>query len=322
MKVIITGASGFIGRNVLERVPPEWDVVAVYRRESDFEEFVARLGAARVTPIRCDLLDASAVQRVAEAVGGRADAVLYLAANGDPAVSAERPRWDLESNSVALVNFMEHCPAGHVVFVSSGAVYDGAIGPVTPATPVTPHLPYAISKLAAEHYLRFFTERRRSIESSVTVRFFGAYGPYEPERKITTRFVRAVMNGDSEFTVRGSGENFIDFMHVDDAVRVLLALVAARGTSCTLDVASGAPLTVNELVAAMSRALGAPMRIRHVGRTDEFIQFRSVDTTMRERFGIVPRIGLDEGLKDLARSLGGGSDAAAARPGLAVRDGA
>ena len=44
--------------------------------------------------------------------------------------------------------------------VSSGAVYDGLTGEVTPATPVSPRLPYAISKLASEQYLRFFAERR------------------------------------------------------------------------------------------------------------------------------------------------------------------
>ena len=41
---------------------------------------------------------------------------MYLAANGDPAASSERPRWDLESNTTALVTFLEHCPADHLVY--------------------------------------------------------------------------------------------------------------------------------------------------------------------------------------------------------------
>src|SRR5207253_3027359 len=133
----------------------------------------------------------TAVRRLGQ-LAGRADAALYLAANSDPAASAERPRWDLESNTVGLVNFLESCAVDHLVYVSSGAVYDGLIGPVSPASPVAPRLPYAISKLASEQYVRFFSERRRSVGSFIIVRFFGAYGPYEPARKITTRWLLAL----------------------------------------------------------------------------------------------------------------------------------
>ena len=84
---------------------------------------------------------------------------------------------------MALVTCLEHCPADHVVYVSSGAVYDGLLGPVSPATAVSPRLPYAISKLASEQYLRFFAEHRGSVGSYINVRFFGAYGPYEPRER-------------------------------------------------------------------------------------------------------------------------------------------
>ena len=155
--------------------------------------------------------------------------MLYLAANGDPAASSKRPRWDLESNTVAFVNTLEQCPADHVVYVSSGAVYDGLHGDVTPATPVSPRLPYAISKLASEQYLQFFCERRGTVSSYVNVRFFGAYGPYEAARKITTKWLQALARGEREFVIRGDGRNLIDFMYVDDAVDGFLALVKAQG---------------------------------------------------------------------------------------------
>ena len=62
----------------------------------------------------CDLMDPDSVTQLAARVG-RADAVLYLAANGDPVISAERPRWDLESNAVALVNFLTSPAAAPVL---------------------------------------------------------------------------------------------------------------------------------------------------------------------------------------------------------------
>lgn len=304
MKVVVTGASGFIGRNVLLRAPRAWEIFAVYHSTPVLDSFVKEHGLTNVRPIKCNLLDENDVQTLARAVGERPDAMLYLAANGDPAASSERVRWDLESNTLALVTCLEQCPATHVVYVSSGAVYDGLRGNVSPQTPVSPHLPYAISKLASEQYLRFFADHRRSVDSYVNVRFFGAYGPYEAARKITTRWLRAMAAGQREFVVRGDGRNLIDFMYVDDAVDGFLALVKASGEKLTVDFASGSPISVNDVVTAMAKSLGAEVTIRHEGQVPEYIEFRSTDTTLRDRFGISPSISFPDGLARLSAFLG------------------
>ena len=304
MQLVVTGASGFIGHNVLLRAPREWTVYAVYHRTSGLDAFVAKHGLTHVRPVRCDLLNEAEVRALAQTIGGRPDAMLYLAANGDPAASAEQPRWDLESNTLAFVSCLEHCPADHVVYVSSGAVYDGLSGAVSPSTAVSPRLPYAISKLASEHYLRFFAEHRRSVSSYVNVRFFGAYGPYEPARKITTRWLQALAAGQREFVIRGDGQNLIDFMYVDDAVDGFLALVKARGQKLTVDFASGSPVSVNDVVRTMAATRGVDVAVRHEGRVAEYIQFQSVDTAMREQFGVTPSISFADGLKRLTAFLG------------------
>jgi nucleoside-diphosphate-sugar epimerase len=144
MRVIVTGAAGFVGHNVLLRAPREWEIVAVARTAPALQAFVTRHQLNHVRVVACDLTDVAAVRRLA-ADAGAADAALYLAANGDPTVSAERPRWDLESNTVAPVTFLEHCQVAHLVYLSSGAVYDGLVRAVTPESPVSPRLPYAIS---------------------------------------------------------------------------------------------------------------------------------------------------------------------------------
>ena len=303
MRLLLTGASGFIGHNVLLRAPREWTIYAVYHSTPGLEQFVEQHGLSNVRPVRCNLLSESDVQQLARTIGGKPDAMLYLAANGDPAASAARPRWDLESNTVALVTCLEHCPADHVVYLSSGAVYDGLTGAVSPDIAVSPHLPYAISKLASEQYLRFFAEHGDKVRSYVNVRFFGAYGPYEAPRKITTRWLQALAGGQREFVIRGDGKNLIDFMYVDDAVDGFLALVKARGARLTVDFASGAPVTVNDIVSAMASTLGVSVKVRHEGVVPEYIQFRSTDTTMRERFGVVPGIAFTDGLKRLSSFL-------------------
>lgn len=303
MNLVVTGASGFIGHNVLLRAPRDWNVFAVYRSTPNLDAFVKQHGLTNVRPVKCDLLSAADVSALARTVGARPDAMLYLAANGDPAVSARRPRWDLESNTVAFVNTLEQCPADHVVYVSSGAVYDGLHGAVTPATPVSPKLPYAISKLASEQYLQFFCERRGTVKSYVNVRFFGAYGPYEAARKITTKWLQALARGEREFVVRGDGRNLIDFMYVDDAVDGFLALVKAQGARLTVDFASGTPVSINDIVLTMATALGVEVMVRHEGSVAEYIEFRSADTTMRDRFGIVPATSFADGLTRLSAFL-------------------
>ena len=303
MKLLVTGASGFIGHNVLLRAPREWEIVAVYHSTPGLEQFAKAQGLANVRPVKCDLLNEADVKNLARTIGGTPDAMLYLAANGDPAASSQRVRWDLESNTLAFVTCLEHCPASHVVYVSSGAVYDGLQGGVSPATAVSPRLPYAISKLASEQYLKFFADHRGNVDSYINVRFFGAYGPYEAPRKITTRWLDAMANGQRDFVVRGDGRNLIDFMYVDDAVDGFLTLVKAHGEKRTVDFASGSPISVGDVVRAMAANLGVDVNIRYEGEVPEYIEFRSTDTAMRDRFGITPTIAFDAGLGRLRAFL-------------------
>jgi nucleoside-diphosphate-sugar epimerase len=291
---------------VLLRVPRSWEIIAIYHSTAGLETWVEQQGLTHVRPVQCNLVDEGDVQRLARTIGDKPDAMLYLAANGDPAASSERVRWDLESNTLAFVTCLERCPAKHVVYLSSGAVYDGLRGSVSPGSAVSPRLPYAISKLASEQYLRFFTEHRGTVDSYVNVRFFGAYGPYEAPRKITTRWLEAMSGGQRDFVVRGDGRNLIDFMYVDDAVDGFLALVKAAGEKRTVDFASGAPISVNDVVQAMAKNLGVQVNVRHEGHVAEYIEFRSTDTTMADRFGVRPSIAFDAGLERLRAHLAGG----------------
>ena len=302
MNVLVTGASGFIGHNVLLRAPREWQVTAVYHSTPGLDAFASRRDLSNVRAVRCDLTNAASVAELARA-NASFDACLYLAANGDPAKSADRPAWDLSLNTLGLVTLLEHVRVGHFVYVSSGAVYDGLSGAVTPDTPVAPLLPYAISKLASEHYLRSFARRTKAVGSYVNVRFFGAYGPYEPHRKITTKWMRAAIGGQREFTLRGNGENLIDFMYVDDAVDGFLKLTASAGWSGTVDFASGAPVSIDAVVETMAKVLGLDVTIKHDGHTEEYIQFHTVDRTMRDRFGVAASISFEDGVRRLHEFL-------------------
>lgn len=297
MRVLVTGASGFIGRNVLLGLPTDWKVVATWHRDESFPAFLRANRLDHVEPCHMDLSEEAQVASLGRGGGGAFDACIYLAANGDPARSVHAPADDLRANALALVNVVSACRFRHFIFFSSGAVYDGLRGPVGPQSDVRPTLPYAISKWASERYVLYARKHGR-IDTASIVRFFGAYGPREPERKIYGRLVRQfAFERSPHFAIRGDGRNLIDAMHVDDTVRAILAIASGARETGIFDLCSGAPLTLTELVRAAGRRFGVEPEIEYVGEVPEYIEFRSSDRTMEERFGFRPAIGLDEGLE-------------------------
>jgi nucleoside-diphosphate-sugar epimerase len=175
MDLLLTGASGFLGRNVILGAPDEWRILAVYSSDSQFPEFIRRIGRSNVTPVCCDLGNPDQVEAVFDEYGGNWDSCLYLAAKVDIPWSVREPRADLRANVLPLLNVLDVVRTRRFVYFSSGAVYDGMTGEVHPGCPPSPTLPYAISKLTAERYVECYANRKKSIDDYLLVRFFGAY---------------------------------------------------------------------------------------------------------------------------------------------------
>ncbi|HEX9036782.1 MAG TPA: NAD(P)-dependent oxidoreductase [Ktedonobacterales bacterium] len=306
MRTLIVGAAGFLGRNALLRFPHQWDIAALYRPDDGaFESFIAKHVQRRVHCYPCDLTDAAQVDGAARAIGADWDQCLFLAANTSIPESIERPDTDLKSNTLTLLNVLMRMRIGHLVFLSSGAVYYGRTGLVGPETPVAPTLPYAISKLASEQYVRAWRERHDNPRRATIVRFFGAYGPHEPARKLYTKVTRRfAFERNPKFVVTGDGENLIDAMYVDDAIAALRATLDKPPSGAeTVDLGVGAGETVNSVVERAARVFGLEARITHEGAPPEYIEFRIDPERFVARYGVRPRTSLEDGLSLLARNL-------------------
>ena len=308
MRVLITGAAGFLGRNVLLAMPHDWQVVALHRPgQATLPAFVAAHGLRHVQPVACDLADGAQVARAVDAAGRHFDCCLYLAANTSIPDSIQRPLDDLTMNVVGLLNTLENWTCEHLIFFSSGAVYLGRDGGVGPGQPLTPTLPYAIAKLAAEHYIGAYAVHRGSPARATILRFFGAFGPYEPSRKLYTRLVRRfAFERDPRYCVTGDGENYIDAMYVDDAMRALLAVIAAPPAGVhTVDLGVGGRESVNQVVRRAARVFGLEAQISHQGVSPEYIAFAPDPLPFAAQYGFVPIVSLEEGFRRLADHLRG-----------------
>jgi nucleoside-diphosphate-sugar epimerase len=304
MRLLLTGASGFLGHNLLRAIPRTWDVVAPYSpRSVQLPAFLDRYGLRHVRAVPCDLADADTLSAVDD--DEPFDACLYLAANTSIPDSLHHPVRDLTANTIALLNVLQRWRFAHLVFLSSGAVYMGLDGLVGPESFLQPTLPYAVSKLASEHYIHTFARHSDAFAGATIIRFFGGYGPYEPPRKLYTRLVRRfAFERDPRYTVLGDGENWIDAMYVDDVVRALFAVLdnPPEGVR-TLDLAVSARETVNEVARRAARAFGLEAELQHEGVSPEYITFYADPGPFAKMYGFTPRIPLEDGLERLRRFL-------------------
>ncbi|MBT7453211.1 MAG: NAD(P)-dependent oxidoreductase, partial [Gemmatimonadetes bacterium] len=304
MKILLLGASGFLGRNLLLGAPDNWETIAVYRSDETFPGFLRERGLQNVTPLRCTD-DGTWFDELREAVGGSVDACVVAWGNSDIALSVENPLDDLSANVVTLLHLLASVEMGRMVFVSSGSVYLGNEGLVSESAPTNPTVPYGVSKLASELYIQSHAEHRQPNMNFVIARFFGAFGPYERPRKIYTKLVQSfAFNHERTFTVRGDGTNLIDAMVVSDAVAGLIRMVEAPVKNVIVNFAAGDPCSISDLIYRAASVLGIEdVQVIHEGVTKEPISFVADTTRMKQLFDFEPQASFEDGILALRDHL-------------------
>ncbi|MFQ3536456.1 MAG: NAD-dependent epimerase/dehydratase family protein, partial [Aggregatilineales bacterium] len=159
--------------------------------------------------------------------------------------------------------------------------------------------PYAVSKLAAEGYLRVMGIRW-GIET-VSLRIFNAYGPGQQlpaaHPPVIPSFLRHALRGGS-LVVNGDGAQTRDYIYIDDVVSALIAAAtAANVDQKVINVGSGVETSVNGLIEAISMALGRSITPLYVRNQDAGVSRMCADLRLAaELLGFRPKIGLAEGL--------------------------
>lgn len=296
MNFLITGSAGFLGAALARRLVGEGHQV----RGIDDLSTGEPQSVSGVLFTRGDVNDRPKMWTLLQDV----DCVYHLAARVLVAESVLYPREYNAVNvggTVALMEAMRDVGVKRVVFISSGAVYgDQARQPLAETSKPDPRSPYAVSKLAAEYYVRTIGALW-GIET-ICLRVFNAYGPGQhlpPSHPpvIPNMLRQAVGNGT--VIVHGDGGQTRDFVYVDDVMRAMVAAATAQNVDREIvNVGSGVETSIAELAQVILRVTASGAEIVHSPRTGPGVGRLCADLTRaRQLLGYQPRVELEEGLR-------------------------
>jgi UDP-glucose 4-epimerase len=203
--------------------------------------------------------------------------------------------------TVSVMEAMRDVGVKRVVLTSSGAVYgDQASQPLTETTPPDPHSPYAVSKLAAEHYVRTIGSLW-GIET-VSLRVFNAFGPHQPlpaaHPPVIPHFLRQASQGGT-LVIHGQGEQTRDFVFINDALEALVAAATAPGIDrLVINIGSGHETSIKDLAQAVMETMNVKTDWMPKEDQDPGPSRMCADIQLaRQKLGYQPHFDLREGLK-------------------------
>ena len=290
MTVLVTGATGFIGRHLLRRLSGHHDVVATARAEPPAE----LAGLARW--VRADLsapLDHAALPE-------RLDTVVHLAQSSRYREFPEGTEDVLAVNVAAPAALLDHARragARRFVLVSTGGVYGHHPAHVAEEQPVAPIGFYQASKYAAEVLLAPYAE----LMTTVVLRPFFVYGPGQRGMLVASLAQRVLAR--DEVTVDGDPGLRINPIHVTDAARAIEAAVALD-VPAVVNLAGDEVVSITGLVRALADAAGVPPRIAHRDASAAG-DLLGDNARMRTVLGVAPEVPLADGLRGVVGELGG-----------------
>jgi UDP-glucuronate 4-epimerase len=309
--VLVTGAAGFIGSTLCERLLGEGrSVVGLDNFDPYYSEShkqanrTAALQSHRFELVRADLRDTAAVSAIFTA--HPIDAVVHLAALAGVRPSLERPAEYADVNvrgTGVLLEAAVRAGGPRVVFASSSSVYgERSDGPFRESDPVErPVSPYAATKRAGELLAHTFYH---AWGLSVTcARIFTAYGPRQRPDLAIRKFADLMLAGKA-LPVFGDGSSQRDFTYVDDLVEGLVRAIDRDLGFALLNFAGGRTVTVLEVVSALERELGVTAEIDwQPEQTGDVRRTWGDISAARVELGYQPVIGFDEGLRRTATWL-------------------
>jgi len=266
LRILVTGAAGFIGSNLADRLLADGHQVVGYDNFSTGqEEFLDK--ARQSASFKLVVGDALDLPRLREAVRG-ADLVFHLAANADVRFGTEQPRKDLEQNTIATWNVLESARlegVRRIAFSSTGSVYGEPNVFPTPEDcpfPVQTSL-YGASKLAAEGLLQAYAE---GFGMQVSIfRFVSILGPRYTHGHVFD-FCKQLLEHPDRLHILGNGKQRKSYLYVEDCLEaMMLAIGKAADRVSIFNLGTDEYCEVNDSVSWICEHLGLNPRRTYAG---------------------------------------------------------
>jgi UDP-glucuronate 4-epimerase len=308
MRILVTGAAGFIGSHLAERLCARGDDVTGH---DNFDTFYPRavkeqnLAALRASPrfalVEGDLRSLPDLERALDAA--RPDAVVHLAALAGVRPSLADPVRYADVNVLGTSRLAEACRArgvGRLVFASSSSVYglDSAV-PFKESEPcLRPLSPYAATKRANE--LMLFTAHHLDALDVTCLRFFTVFGPRQRPDLAIHKFARLISAGQP-IELYGDGSTSRDYTFIDDIVDGVVAAIDELGRGAPgyriYNLGGSRTTTLRGLVDMISDGLGRKPTIEWRPEQPGDMKRTLADLTLSGRaLGYAPRVSLEEGM--------------------------
>jgi nucleoside-diphosphate-sugar epimerase len=312
---LVTGGAGFIGSNIVEKLVQRGERACPERsrRVRVLDDFSTgkRENLApwldRIELIEGDIRDPEMVRRAMAGV----DYVLHQAALPSVPRSVADPVSTHQVNATGTLNVLlaaRDAGVKRLVYASSSSIYGNSPElPKREDMPTNPLSPYAASKLAGENYCRAFTQVY-GLET-VCLRYFNVFGPRQDPASqyaaVIPRFITAMLDGQRP-VIYGDGQQSRDFTYVENVVQAnLLACQAEGAAGEVFNVACGQRSTLLDLVRELEQVMGRKAKPEFAPpRPGDVKHSQAAIDKACERFGYVPLVRFDEGIRCTIASFG------------------
>lgn len=246
-RILITGGTGHIGSHLVARLAAEPIQLQVVARDEGKLRELKRINRG-IQTFPCDIAEPQEVLKIKECIGD-IDYLVHLAgyvpkisAVDDEAVSSFR------NNVAATVNVLNHFGTGgsKICFASTAEVYGmPRVFPISEEHSTEPRSYYGAGKLAAEKYVKVFSQRNGC--PAIILRFASVYGPGEVIQRAIPNFIKSVLSNSSPL-IYGDGLELRDYVYVEDAVdAIILALEKETVGDKVYNIASGCGHRIGEI---------------------------------------------------------------------------